>query len=119
MLVAEAPGAARRRTLRHAAGYAAVLLVVLAAGGWVWHADAANNAAIGKLSAAMDDYRQTASRLPLDPVTSADLPPIVPLLDQARALPFGDAATTDAAGAGLSQAAKLGAASRIVYQRRA
>jgi type VI secretion system protein ImpL len=115
MLVAEAPGAARRRTLMQAGGYAAVLVVVLAAGAWLWHADAANVGAIDRLAAAMDDYRQTAARLPLDPVTDANLPPVAPLLDKARALPFGDGATGDAGGAGLSQDAKLAAASRIVY----
>ncbi len=116
MLVAEAPGAARRRTLLQAGGYAAVLLAMLAGGGWLWHARAANVAAIDRLSVAMAAYRQTAARLPLDPVADGDLAAIVPLLDQARALPFGDDTAGGDTGLGLSQADKLGAASRTVYR---
>jgi type VI secretion system protein ImpL len=56
---------------------------------------------------------KTASQRPLDPVKEADLPAIVPLLDQARDLPFGAAGASDL---GLSQSGKLGTASRRIYR---
>jgi type VI secretion system protein ImpL len=116
MLVAEAPAVRRRRTMMHVGGYAAVLLAILAAGGWLWRADATNTAAIQKLSAAIDDYRQTAARLPLDPVADGNLASILPLLDKARALPFSSDNASGGGGTGLSQAVKLAVASQTVYR---
>ncbi len=61
------------------------------------------------------------ARLPLDPVQDADLPRLLPLLDRARALPFGyDAGRrADAGPLGLSQDAKLAAAARARLPARA
>jgi type VI secretion system protein ImpL len=116
MLVAEAPEVRRRRTMMQIGGYAAVLVASLGAGGWLWHADASNKAAIKNLSAVMDDYRQAAARFPLDPVADGNLASILPLLDKARALPFGSENASGGGGAGLSQAAKLAVASQTVYR---
>ena len=113
MLVAEPPGAVGRRMLARSAGYAAVLLCVLAAAGLLWQSRAANGDAIDRMSAAIAAYRQTAARLALDPVADSDLAAVAPLLDEARALP--DQARSGG-GIGLSQSAKLAAAGRGVYR---
>ena len=58
------------------------------------------------------------ARLPLDPVQDADLPRLVPLLDRARALPFGydQPGTAGSGPLGLSQDGKLAAAARAIYR---
>ena len=42
------------------------------------------------MSAALAAYEAIAKDATLDPVNDSDLPRLLPLLDQARALPFGD-----------------------------
>ena len=68
------------------------------------------------LGAALVRYQASASGLPLDPVSDYDLPRILPLLDQARDLPFGAASQAGGFTPGLSQSAKLGTAARSVYR---
>jgi type VI secretion system protein ImpL len=120
MLVSEPPGTRRRRTLLRAAGFAACLLVVLIAGGLLWQGSASGQREIDATAAALAAYEQSASTLPLDPVADADLPRLVPLLDQARALPHGVDEQASAHGSsfgfGLSQDAKLEAGARAVYR---
>jgi type VI secretion system protein ImpL len=120
MLVSERPGAVRRRMLLRAGAFAAVFLLVLGAGALLWHSRTSGSDEIAATDAALTAYEQAAQGLPLDPVADADLPRLVPLLDRARALPFGyDRARAGNAGAlgfGLSQTAKLGAAARTVYR---
>ena len=64
---------------------------------------------------------KTAAGLPLDPVADADLPRVLPLLDQARALPHGyDRGATDgwclARASACRSDAKLAAGARAVYR---
>jgi type VI secretion system protein ImpL len=120
MLVSEQPGAARRRMMVRAGAYAAALLVVLCGAGLMWSSEASNRREVAGMAAALAAYDKTAAGLPLDPVADADLPRIVPLLDEARALPHGydakPAATPSWLQFGLSQEAKLGAGARTVYR---
>jgi type VI secretion system protein ImpL len=120
MLVAEKPGAASRRTLIRSGGFAAAALAVLVAAGLLWRSDSANRREIGEMDAALAAYTNTVDGLLLDPVADADLPRILPLLDQARALPHGyDRGKHDGISwleLGLSQRAKLAAGARAVYR---
>ena len=56
--------------------------------------------------AALAAYEKTAAALPLDPVTNADLPRVLPLLDQARALPHGVGCGNGARCTGCSSACR-------------
>ncbi|MCW3473910.1 type VI secretion system membrane subunit TssM [Limobrevibacterium gyesilva] len=120
MLVSAPPAARRRRVLMRSGAFALLALATLGIGGALWHSRSANEAAIAEADKAITAYTQTASSLPLDPVRDAELPPIVPLLDQARDLPFGAARQAQdnarTGGLGLSQADKLSAGSRLVYR---
>jgi type VI secretion system protein ImpL len=118
MLVSEPPGAVRRRRLRYIGGSAAILVAVLAVGGLLWRSSEASHADVDRLDAALASYQQTATRLPLDPVTNGDLTTVLPLLDAARDLPFRTEVETGLglAQLGLSQSGKLGAASRTAYR---
>ncbi len=118
MLGSEKPGAARRRVLLRAGAFVLAGLVVLAGAALMWQSREANLRQIAELDTALAAYRKTAAGLPLDPVADADLPRIVPLLDQARALPDGydHPAPGGTVQLGLSQEAKLAAGARTVYR---
>ena len=115
MLVSERPKAARRRMLLRAGAFAAVALVCILAGAMMWAARSSSARDIAATQQALEAYEKTAQGMHLDPVNDADLPRLVPLLDQARALPFGVDHPGERSGFwsfGLSQDAKLAVASR-------
>jgi len=117
MLVSRNPAAARRRAVARAVGFAVAFVLVLAAGGVLWRVQTAGQRQIDVAEAALSGYEQAAKELPLDPVADADLPRLVPLLDQAAALPHGmDGEAPAWWSLGLSQQAKLAAAARAVYR---
>ncbi len=118
MLVSGRPGARRRAMLLRAAGFAACLLLAIAAGGLLWRERASSQAALDTTSAALAAYETAAAALPLDPVQDADLPRLAPLLDQARALPFGwdHGGQPGRAWLGLAQDGKLAAGARALYR---
>ncbi|MGD9614996.1 MAG: type VI secretion system membrane subunit TssM [Alphaproteobacteria bacterium] len=120
MLVSERPGAARRRMLARGGAFAAIALVLLLGGALLLQTRAQNQGQFAEMEAALAEYERTASGLPLDPVADADLPRVLPLLDQARALPHGyDRGTVDSwwfPSFGLSQEAKLASGARSVYR---
>jgi len=120
MLVSEKPGAARQRLLWRSGGFALPALALLLAIGLLWHSDSDNRRDIVEMNTALAAYTKTAAGLPLDPVADADLPRILPLLDQARALPHGyDRGKDDGFSwiqFGLSQRGKLVAGARAVYR---
>jgi type VI secretion system protein ImpL len=120
MLVSEKPGAARRRQLWRSGGFALPLLALLVGTGLLWRSDSENRREIDEMDTAIAGYSKTAAGLPLDPVADADLPRIVPLLDQARALPHGyDRGKDDGFSLvhfGLSQRGKLAAGAQSIYR---
>jgi type VI secretion system protein ImpL len=120
MLVSEKPGSALRRLMLRAGAYALAAVVVLAAGGLAWRADSANRHDMDELDSALAAYTKTTAGLPLDRVADGALPPIVPLLNQARELPYGYERGADERFAwaefGLSQLAKMAAGARAVYR---
>jgi type VI secretion system protein ImpL len=120
MLVSERAGAARRRMLVRGGAFAAIALVLLLGSALLVQTRSQNQAEFDDMAAALAEYERTASGVQLDPVADADLPRVLPLLDQARALPHGyDRGNTRAwlwPSLGLSQEAKLAAGARSVYR---
>jgi type VI secretion system protein ImpL len=66
-----------------------------------------------RVQASLDKYEQLANAQKLDPVSDADLSTVLPLLDAARALPYGEDSSSP--GIGLSQARKYAAGTRLLY----
>jgi type VI secretion system protein ImpL len=118
MLVSSRPGAARRRFIARASAFGVVLLLLVGAAGYLWKLRTDSEAQIAAVDAAEIAYENTAKGLPLDPVGDADLSAMVPLLNQARGLPFGHdhVADVDQSWLGLSQAQKFAGASETVYR---
>jgi type VI secretion system protein ImpL len=125
MLVAQRPGAARRRLALRAGAFAAAGLAVLGGGGALWHADTLARRQLGEASAALAGYeaayRKIAAILPPHPVADGDLPRLLPLLDKARALPWGYDSRHPAGSPGwrlpgLSPQRELAAGARAIYR---
>ena len=114
MLVRAGPQAVRRGRAARAAGLGGVVVATLAACGLLWRLHAAAAADQAAMRTALAGYAGDAGGRPLDPVADADLLAVLPLLDRARELPFGE--TAAAAGHGLGQAAELGTVARTVYR---
>ena len=118
MLVSDNPAARKRALMLRLAGYAVAVLVVLAAGIVLAGRRADNLSDIAATETALAGYEQTAQGLPLDPVADDDLQRLAPLLDQARALPYGVDQKIPVEGdtLGLSQQAKLQVAATTTYR---
>jgi type VI secretion system protein ImpL len=120
-LVSRDPAAVRRNIIVRAGVAAVALLVALGGAAALVQTRQANQLALAQSDAALAAYNKTAQPLHLDQISAgqqdAQLPRIVPLLDQARALPFGvDAGPPPMQWfPGLSQTDKLGAGARDVY----
>ena len=120
MLVASSPRVAQRRAILRTAGYLVAALMVLGAAALLWRVQYAEQRRIGVADMALRVYEKTGEQLILDPVDDADLPALLPRLEQARAMEqeLGGAAATSPPWwiLGLSQGAKLAAAARTVYR---
>ena len=118
MLVSRDPGAIRRKVLLRAGAAALALIVAIVGTGALLQTRSANLEAVSRANTALAAYTAAAQALPLDPVRDSDLPSILPLLDQARALPYGAGDYVPGAQwfPGLSQTGKLEAASKVVYR---
>ena len=91
------PGHDRAMLLR-TVGFGVCVLVGLAAAGLLWRERMQAEATLDGAQLALASYEDSSKGLPLDPVQDADLPRIVPLLDHARALPYGYEHVADEAG---------------------
>jgi type VI secretion system protein ImpL len=117
MLVSERPGRARRRLLIRGGAFAAIALVTAGLAALLFASESSNRAEIDKTDAALAAYEKLGGGLPLDPVDDADMPRVDPLLNAARALPYGyDSTAPGGLRFGLGQQAKLGVAARTVYR---
>ncbi|MGH7190767.1 MAG: type VI secretion system membrane subunit TssM, partial [Acetobacteraceae bacterium] len=116
------PAARRRHALLRGGAFAAMAIIVIIFAALFVSSRAANKAAIANSQTAIAAYDQAAGKAKLSPVADSDLPAIAPLLDQARALPYGYAAqktahgTPSVGGFGLSQSGKLAQAADLVYR---
>ena len=111
MLVSRDPAQIRRNLFVRAGAAALALLVALGATAALVQTRQANQTALDQSQTALDAYIKAAQAVPLDPVTTdPQLPAIAPLLDRARALPFGVDAPPPPTQwfPGLSQTGKLG-----------
>jgi type VI secretion system protein ImpL len=117
MLGSANPRAVRRRLLTRIAGFAIITLVFLGLLAGLVLSDSRNSAAIAASNNALAQYVATAKTLPLDPVADANVLSIIPLLDQARSLPFGPGDTSNHSGMGfgLDQSGKLASGASTTY----
>jgi len=118
MLVSRDPGQVRRNLYVRVGAAALAVLVALGGTAALVQTRQVNQAAIAESDAALAAYIKAAQAVPLDPVTEPQLERVAPLLDAARALPFGVDAPPPPTQwfPGLSQTAKLGAGAREVYR---
>ncbi len=117
MLAGQNPAQRRRRVLLQMVGYAAVALVFLGLLAGFLVSRSHNEAAIAASNKAVADYQAAAKNVALDPVQDSNLPAVLPLLDAARALPFGPGgnASYGAMGMGLNQGPKLSSGADTLY----
>jgi type VI secretion system protein ImpL len=117
MLASANPAAVRRRLLLRAGGFAAVGVIFLLLLAGMVLSRTHNAQAITASQSALNSYSHTAQSLPLNPVANPDLMSILPLLDQARDMPFGANDATDHGnmGFGLNQGPKLSAGADALY----
>jgi type VI secretion system protein ImpL len=116
-LVSRDPAAVRRNRLAYIGiATVAALVAVLGAGALI-QTRAVNSNAVAQSDAALAAYTKAAQALPLDPVADANLAAVAPVLDMARALPFGVDAGPAATQLfpGLDQTGKLGEGAKQVY----
>ncbi|HEY2617037.1 MAG TPA: type VI secretion system membrane subunit TssM [Acetobacteraceae bacterium] len=119
MLVSRDPAQIRRNLFVRAGAAAVALLVALGGVAALVQTREANQAALDESQTALAAYVKAAQAVPLDPVTTdPQIATVVPLIDQARALPFGVDAPPPPTQwfPGLSQTGKLGAGARQVYR---
>ncbi|MSP00693.1 MAG: type VI secretion system membrane subunit TssM [Acetobacteraceae bacterium] len=117
MLVSRDPSAVKRAwMMRIGAASLATLVAILGVGALI-QTSSVNKAAIRSEDAALTAYIAAAKALPLDPVNDAALEKVGPVLDLARALPYGTQmpATETQWFPGLSQTSKLGAGADQIY----
>jgi type VI secretion system protein ImpL len=117
MLGTANPAAVRRHFLLRAGGFAAIGLVFLGLLAGLLISRANNAQAITASAGGLATYTGTAASLPLNPVADTNVLAILPLLDQARALPFGpgDTAAHTGMGFGLDQEGKLASGAATTY----
>jgi type VI secretion system protein ImpL len=120
MLVSRNPVAVRRHARIRAIGFAGAAILVAAAGALVARIHGSEQRRIDTANVALEQYERAATHLPLNPVNDADLLGLLPWLNQAAAM----RSAADAIAAepppwwklGLSQQAKLAAATHEVYR---
>jgi type VI secretion system protein ImpL len=116
-LVSRDPAAVRRNRLAYIGVATVAALVAVLGAATLLQTRSINDTAVAQSDAALAAYTKAAQALPLDPVAEANLPAVAPVLDMARALPFG----VDAGPAptqwfpGLDQTGKLGEGAKQVY----
>ena len=117
MLVSKDPAAVKRAWMMRIAAASVASLVAIAGAGALFQTRSANNTAIAKENAALAAYIAAVKKLTLDPVNEANLDQVAPVLDLARALPYGTQIPEHETQwfPGLSQTSKLGAGADQIY----
>ena len=118
MLVAANPERRRRGRMIYAGAAAACVLGAFGGSGLLLAAAGQGAAEADRASTALAAYERDAGAAHLDSVANGDLSVVAPLLDQARALPFGpDDPAKAGLMPGLDQTAKLRTGAAAVYRR--
>lgn len=118
MLIDRNPGVRRRRMVMQAAVWGLAALLLIGGSGAVLVGWQRNTAAVSRFDAAVAAWRGQVERTPLQPVAAADLHRVLPLLDQARALPFGPDSTDSTTWSfGMNQDDTLRAAAALLYRQ--
>jgi type VI secretion system protein ImpL len=102
-----------------AAAFAAVALLTLVGAGLLWRSHANSQAQIAESEAALAAYVAAAQQVKLNPVTDADLPAVIQMLEQARLMPHGFELGKDLGsswGIGLSQLDKISIGEKGLYR---
>lgn len=117
-LVSRDPAAVRRSMMMRIAAASLAGLLVVAGVAALLQTQSVNNAAVADSEAALAAYIAAAETLKLDPVVESNLGPVVPVIDKARALPFGPDAPPPPTQwfPGLSQTDKLATGAKQVYR---
>jgi type VI secretion system protein ImpL len=117
MLASNNPKLVRRRLILRSAGFALVGIVFIGLVAGLVLSRSKNADAITASTSALGTYTGTAQTLPLNPVADTNILAILPLLDQARDLPFGpgDAGPHSGMGFGLNQGKKLANGADATY----
>jgi type VI secretion system protein ImpL len=117
MLASANPAAVRRRLLFRIASFAVLAIVFLGVLAGLIVSDSHNSQAIAASDSGLATYTSTAAGLPLNPVSDDNVMAILPLLDQARNLPFGpgDHSAHSGMGMGLYQGDKLANGASVTY----
>jgi type VI secretion system protein ImpL len=118
MLIDRNPGVRRRRMVLQVATWSVAALLLLGGTAALLVGWQRNAASASRFDTAVAVWRGQVERTPLSPVAAADLHRVLPLLDQARALPFGPD-SSDATGwtFGMNQDATLRAAASLLYRQ--
>jgi type VI secretion system protein ImpL len=114
-LISTSPATAKRREIFRLASLVTAVLVVITAGGLLWHVRASGLREIESIMAATEAYERAERTLASDRIADADLRLVAPLLDRASALQYP---REKVAGfnLGLSQDVKLSAAVHVLYR---
>jgi type VI secretion system protein ImpL len=113
MLASAKPGAGRRRSLLRIAGFAGIALLTLGLAAAMLGIRSNQLTDADRVNAQLAQYEQLANAQKLDPVSDGDLSSVVPILNAARALPYGE--DSPSAGMGLSQAKKYHVGTKLLY----
>ncbi|MBV8187051.1 MAG: type VI secretion system membrane subunit TssM, partial [Alphaproteobacteria bacterium] len=117
MLVSEPPSARMRRLIVRAASFAAIGLVTLGLGGWLFVNRSEGMQQVDRMNAALSAYEELAKQTVFDPVNDAELPKLLPLLDAAEGLSKAIGGSSGILSKlNLSQSDKLQAGARTVYR---
>ncbi len=117
MLVANNPAQRRRRMILQAATWGLAGLLLIGGSAVLLTSWQRNTAAVTRFDTAVAAWRGKVEASTLSPVAAADLHRVLPLLDDARALPFGpDSTDSSGWGLGMSQDDTLRDAARLLYQ---
>lgn len=118
MLIDRNPAARRRRLVMQAAVWGIAGLLLVGGIGALLVGWQRNTASVARFDAALASWRGQVERTPLQPVAAADLHRVLPLLDQARALPFGPDSTDSTTWSfGMNQDDTLRAAAALLYRQ--
>lgn len=118
MLIDRHPGVRQRRRMIQIASWGLAGLLLIGGSAALLVSWQRNTAAVSRFDAAVASWRGQAERTPLSPVAAADLHRVLPLLDDARALPFGrDSHDSSGWGLGMNQDETLRDAAQLLYRQ--